>query len=569
MSHHFFVPLFLDLGAVSYFPITRQSYYDEAIFYAPRANAVYQGALVNGDLGVYEYKNAPTVFPMVSPMIMGLLAKSLGSLSAALIFSDFLFPALIFLLLYVICFEVTQRKTPSLIFATLFIFAPKLAIYIPPITALNLRGVFESFFPFLNPAKLHFSEFEEPKITFIFFAMSFYAIVRALRREERRFAIIAGVSFGAMFYTYLYDWVSFFAALSIALFLFVVIRDWARAKIIVMITGLGFAVSSYYWFNIWQVYHLPYAHDVIARAGGEYSHQFRFLTVWKSYLRNIVLAGAVWFVMFKKISTTAILLLGFLGAYFVVVNVQVITGFNPFPDHWYRTQFLPLGLILFLLALALWDWYFVRIKRFGPHLAFMFLLYFFGAYFLSQYSYSKVNAEAFAVPRARLESMEWLNNHTSRYAVVGAIEFPLNNDIVLYTHNKIFVPTFSVATPSNEVWTRYMFIAKCYGVTPQEFETSLRESGAVYFLFMEQYGDHSFDASFLNYDRKFPEPLIKEKVEDYSRYAANSEVEKPPFRLDYLYFDTHSFFGRDPKKNLPRLNAVYENKGIVIYQYAN
>src|SRR3989338_6851091 len=105
VSHHFFTPLFLENPDSGYYPITKGSYYDEATFYALRANASYHGEWRAGDISLSEYIGSPAILPVVNPLILGALGKIFGGMRNAFIVSDFLFPALIFFFLYFcVCF---------------------------------------------------------------------------------------------------------------------------------------------------------------------------------------------------------------------------------------------------------------------------------------------------------------------------------------------------------------------------------------------------------------------------------------------------------------------------------
>ncbi|MBI3074948.1 MAG: hypothetical protein HYY92_01900 [Parcubacteria group bacterium] len=334
-SHHFLIPLFLDSSTEAYYPITFDSaYHDETISYGARANAFYQGDFIVGDIRLAEYKDGSSWMPLLNPAIMGGLGYLLGSLKNGIIVSDFIFPPLIFIVLYFLLCEITKRRTPALLFSSLFIFSPMLGMLIPPITPLNLKLLKEALIPFLeNTMPLSFSFFEEPKITFLFYVLAAYFLFRALRRGGAPNIIVAGISFGALFYTYFYDWASFSVALGILALLFLLQKDYGRMRKVCIITAIGLAVSSWYWFNIWQVNGVYEYSDIVARIAPEVSHRFRFVSMWKSYLRIIVLVVALWYFLRGKEKILFSYLSALFLSYFVVVNVQVITGFNIQPDH--------------------------------------------------------------------------------------------------------------------------------------------------------------------------------------------------------------------------------------------
>src|SRR3989344_4905610 len=300
-SHHFFIAKLFLADEIKYHPVTMESNFDESI-YAARANAVFQGQLFAGDITLAENKGSPSLLPILNPAIMGILGRVLGSIESAFIFSDFLFPPIIFIILYLLAFEITGRKTLSLFFSTLFIFIPKIFLTLPPISPSLLKTFFFNILPDPNNG-LYFGRFEYPKITYLFSALTYYLSFRSIKRGETIPLYLAGLFFGLSFYTYLYDWLNFLL-----------------------------------------LNQLPHYPDLANRIGIEISDDFRFLTVWKSYLRNILLIGALIFLLKKTGIRLPMYLIGFLAAYFFVVNLQVVLGYNPHPDHWYRVTFLPIAL---------------------------------------------------------------------------------------------------------------------------------------------------------------------------------------------------------------------------------
>ena len=539
-SHHFLIPRLISSESGKYYPITASTYSDETISYAPRANAAYLGDFIVGDIRLVEYKDGPAWLPILNPLIMGGLGRLAGSLYGAFIMSDILFPALIFGVLYFLVYEITQRKNAALLFSSLFIFFPMFGMFIPPVSALNLRLLAEGLVPFLNnDAPLHFSFFEEPKITFLFFATAFYCIFRALKRDEWSSAIAAGVAFGLLFYTYVYDWAVVTVALGFMFVIFLFQKDYGRVKKIVAIIGIGLTVSLFYWSNFWQVYHVPHYNDIVARISPEISHQFRFATVWKSYLRDSMLVGALWFLWWGKNRMLVIYLAGFLLSYFVVVNMQVVVGFNPQPDHWYRTQFLPVALGVFLLFF----WVFERYKHLlskkiiiGTFSLFLFFFFFGQAY--SEYAYSRSYAPKYVIPNEVVERHAWLNKNTQKWSVIGTLSPDVARDISLHTHNKLFLPIGTdVAASEQEVWERLMLLSGMFGITAERFSALITNEEMLFYLFSHRFfSDTSFDNAFRGESCcMLPKELYGRKILEYVLLGQEFPDHDVPYRLDYLW----------------------------------
>ena len=584
VSHHFFVPYFLKEDNLTYYPITKNTFHDEATFYALRANAAYQGQWLAGDISLAEYKDSPVILSVINPVILGGLGWIIGSLKSAFIISDFLFPALIFLILYFIFFELTRRKIPSLLFSTIFILSPKLTMYLPPVTALNLRELIKSFLPFLNNEPLYFSQFEEPKITFIFLCLAYYFIIRALRNKTVPSTVFAGISFGFLFYTYFYDWVSVAVALFLLAGIFLVRRDFSSLKRLISIGCIGVLVSAGYWVNYLYLRKLPQYKEIFSEVGVEIGRRFRFYSVWKSYLRIIILSlmpvaiylshcfyhknrdsGNYRYLNFWK-RPEVLFITMFLFSYFVTVNIQLVTGYNVQPDHWYRTLFLPVGIIFFLIFLALYD-LFIR-ESYKPVLkngAYIFLIVFILMYAGAEFNKSRIQAQDYTVSRQSLESYAWLNENAKRGSVVGAIAYDTNYEILLHTHNKIFLPIgLATIAPHEERWQRLILLSGMYGLQSDVFYR-VAEGGA-YYLFAARFTDHGFDQAFYrsssNY--KIPAVTLGRKTKEYDEYVLPENI---PFQIDYLYFGPRErSLGQLQPAVLSKFKKVYSKGDIEIYK---
>lgn len=571
-SHHFFISRILE-PEETYVPITAASQYDEATFYALRANAAYQGQWLVGDINTYEHEGGPVLLSPLNPLISAGFGRLGGSLKNGFILSDIVMPAIIFLLVYAIAVELVSYHYLAVLFALFFVFAPKLGVAVPPVSWLHIKELTLSFFPFIRPDVLHFLSFEEPKITFPFFAACILFGIRALKRETLRSAIYAGISFGLLFYTYFYDWATMTAAYILMGGYFLFMKDGRRLKQLGVIASVALGVASLYILNMVRLYGVAHAEELVARTGREVSHRIRIGPVVKTYIRNFVIGGLLWLGLSKKQDEhriPAVFVISLLCAYVVTVNAQVITGFNIQPDHWYRTLFLPLGLALLILGVAGYERWLKshitsRYLSLGAALMIVWLLVAVG---YGQYRYSISSAHAYTIPAEQIRTFEWLNSQTPRRSVVGTISFEMNNLLMLHTHNKIFVPNgLNTLASDNEIWERYFFINKLFGVLPEVFARHLRESNAAYYLFSETYASPEFNAAFSGrYVREFSADMVDTAASRYAAYAGAADG-KAPFRLDYVMFlDGDLPAGAYSERLSTYMKKVYSEGGVSIYQ---
>ena len=557
-SHHFFISRELTGRGLEYYPVTIASNRDEGAMYGPRASAVFEGQLIAGDVSISGNEKSPSILPMLNPIILGGLGRILGSLKAAFIVSDFLFPPLIFVILYLLALELSRSKLLSSLFASVFIFMPKIFL---------LSDFTREILP--DPAnELYFSRFEYPKITYLFFASALYLILIALKRNQKYLTILAGASFGLVFYSYLYDWVHVFIGLLLMFLFFLFQKDYGRVRRLLIIISVGFLIAIFYWINFLNLRNLPHYADLVNRIGVEIGYNFRLATAWKSYARAGFLALFIWFLWKKRDKITATYLASLLLVIAVVLNIQVLLGFNPQPDHWHRTQFLAVG--LGILALA--EWFNKKHldnlpRQFKALAAGILIALILGKSFYAQYLYSEQNADRYSINQVQAVSYKWLNRKAVKGSVVGSISFSVNGELLLYTASEIFLPNgFNTTISDAEIWDRFMIAARIFGISAQEFKDLARQTDNVLYLFHDEYRDRSFDSYFGTSGRVLPEEVAAEAERRYAGYLkVPADDLALRYQLDYLYFKDGDP-GKDPIQILPAIKKVFDANGIRIYR---
>lgn len=561
-SHHFYIGAELKNDGNVYYPVTVASSRDE-ILYAARARAVMAGQWKAGDIAIAGNEESPALLPLLNPIIMGGLGKVLGSLERAFMVSDFLFPPLIFIGLYALAFELTGKKKFALLFAVLFMFVPKFFTTLPPFTPGLLKKSLSSFLP--DPSNgLYFARYEYPKVTFVFFVSAWYFLVRALRRGGKRNVFFAGVGAGLLFYTYLFDWVYFFGGMGVMLALFAwgKHREYARRLLAVM--GIGMLIGSLYWVNFFALRALPHFDDIAARIGVELGRNLRWETVWKSYARIALFVPLMWIMVKRKRTLSALVVIAFLLTYFFVVNIQLVIGFNPHPDHWHRVQYLTIalaaGMLIERAVRAQWR---SKARVAGVALG----IYVMGMASFQQVLFSKISAWRYAVDAAYAKSYEWIEEHVPQTAVIGSVSSLTNVELPIYVHRNVFLPNGFHTTISNrEIWIRFMLLSKVFNVSSADFAGQMDDSSVLRPLFYDTYRDRSFDSYFRT------DAVNALPVYVYNRLSTFYETLKLPdalpYRLDYVYFGPReSALGEDPRNRVPSLQEVYRQDGVVIYSY--
>ena len=77
---------------------------------------------------------------------------------------------------------------------------------------------------------LEFSKLDIPQFGFIIFLLAMLGFIKALKKEKLHPALLAGVLFGLLFYTYMYYWTFFTAGILLFLIAAVFKKDMRRIK---------------------------------------------------------------------------------------------------------------------------------------------------------------------------------------------------------------------------------------------------------------------------------------------------------------------------------------------------
>src|SRR3989344_886997 len=556
MSHHAFIAKALFERGQRYVPVTVAGNRDEAGYYALRAHAAYEGDLIVGDVNLYEYQDTPAYLPIMNPILMAGIARLAGSLERGFILADFIFPALIFLIVYAMAYECIRSRHGSLLFASIFLIMPKFALFSSA-----------SILPFLStPNELYFSRFEYPQVTFFFFGLAFYLMLRTFLRRERWTPIAAGASLGFIFYTYLYDWVYVGTALFLLTLVFLFERNWNQLRRVSVLFGTAALVSVPYWINLFAVVHLSSYGDLLVRLGTEVGRQLRVEIVWPSYIRATVFTLATWFLLGRARHTLRILLASLVLPVFVLLNLQVVIGVMPQPDHWHRTQFLALALAALVIGYYLAYSVLSRLSTFVTRSSVLIsisMVFIFGVW--SQYVMAQARAELYTVDPTYLKAYTWIQEHNP-HSVVAALDSTTNHELVMNADAYLFLPSgFNTIAPTEEIWHRAALLARLLGMSTEDFSRYVRTEQI--YLFTDTYLDRSFNSYFRSEKRDLPAAVL-EKHTAYFESIMHDVVLALPYRLDYLLIgprETQWFAG--PQALDSSFEPVFQTGELTIYRY--
>lgn len=571
VSHHLFLAYTVHSNHEIYYPVTLEERGDDAIYYIPRAKQAYNDLHGMGDISLVEYRNAPSFLPMLNPLLLAVFGILTGSFAMGLIVSDFLLPFCICIGVYVLARSIVSSTKTAYVCSIVFTLAPMLFLALPPLSLSSVRDAlggmsYSASLP--HTALLYFSRAEYPKMTFLFFLLAYFFIFKTLTSSRRIYQWAAGIFLGTLFYTYLFDWATCVSSLGICVLFLLLQKRYQEAKRIGVVMLCASFLSIPYWLNMVALHALPSYHDITVRLDIEEGRRILWSPFWKTYVRNIVLSAAVYWIYRKNNPMVGVFLGSWLLSYIPVTNAQLLLGFTVQSDHWYRVQFLPIALAWTVCFFWVYQHYtsphrwMQRVVK-GVCVALCVVLLLGKTH--AQYRFSRDHSSWFTLSSADAQSYDWLNTHTPPHTVVGSISPDTQIALLLHTHNRIFLPAgFNTVASNDELWKRSAITARMYGMSPQAYKDFvLREQ---VYLFTNSSMDTSQGNAFRGMDTSRFDALVDVQTDIYTTQGTSSSIDVP-YRLDYILFGPKERqIGSDPILTTPSLKKVYEKNGINIYQ---
>ena len=199
------------------YPISAQTY-DETQLYAPGARRFFELGSTNTEVDVFELRDARSGYPILHSVIIGSLAKIVGSLETAWVIAHAVFPAAVWLI-----FTLTARYVglATLSAATLaagiclFAFGPRNYL---------LLGTHALIQP------LELTRMPQPGLSIIFFLSAIVLTGLAIERRRNVLVLLAGIAIAANFYSYYYYWVALGLGFSCWTLVALVRKNWLDAR---------------------------------------------------------------------------------------------------------------------------------------------------------------------------------------------------------------------------------------------------------------------------------------------------------------------------------------------------
>jgi hypothetical protein len=448
--------------------------------YASRIREIYDGhyAIANPDLK--EYKGSPYFWQPLSEIIVGCVGKLLGiRIENLLVLSDFVFPFILFLVIYCFGYCLTRGKslsvlgTCAIMMISIVIFGPpqSLIYWMVPLSLFNVN-------PLLNPkSSFLFTRSINPQFNLILFFICMIGVYGTVFRKEKIYLFLGGIIIGGLFYVSFFYWSYVIAGCGIFGFYSLLKRDVKTFGKLVMIIIGGAILSIPYWVGVSELSTSPIYDEVIKRCMVQFSH--------KPYLVKLELLGIFVFLLFcPKKDRSYVFLASFLLGGIICENQHILTGKRIAPYHWSLYCQAPLmwvGLVL-MGSSGAERWVGIKLirrikqKRKCWTVALSVFMVFNGIHTQVVYTYATDREKG---PRSFYENslrtwleyqklepaLNWLNRYAERDSVVLASTWT-SELVTTFTHCNILVGwhTQVYLVSDRELWERWLLKCCFFGV---------------------------------------------------------------------------------------------------------
>ena len=440
--------------------------------YASRIHEIYDGhyAIANPDLK--EYKDSPYFWQPLCEILVGGLGKLFGiSIENLLVLSDFLFPLVLFLLMYGLASLLTESKMLAILAASAILMA-SILIFGPPQSLVYWasRLSFLHLNPLMSPkSSFLFSRSINPQCNLVFFFAFLLAIHGVIVRGKQTYSLLAGILMGAFFYCSFYYWSYAMAGSGILGCYLFFKKDLRTLWNLCIVILIGLLLSVPYWVGFHELQTSPAYEEVVRRTYFVASHG--------AYLPKLEILAVVTFIVFCPVKDRSyVFLASFLLGGLLCENQQILTGKKMHPYHWSLYCQAPLAWIAYaLFAKAMGErgsgrqWVsWIRKHGRGATAVLVALMLFNAIHTQFVYVYAKDREEGprpfyeRSLPRwlyyQRYEPvLTWLNTNASRDTVI-LTSTDVSSLVTAFTHCNILVGwhTHIYLVPDQELLERWL-----------------------------------------------------------------------------------------------------------------
>lgn len=445
--------------------------------YVSQIQEVFDGYHWLGNDNYADLKNQPYLFPVLGPNLIWIVGKIffLKAIPTVMLVR-FLSSFFLAFILYRFVLYLTGNKVAAVVSMPFVMLAYGL------VDPSNIISFFHTGVLPSEKVFLHYSRPINPEISSLFFFGYLLVFWRYLHEEKssRWVGILSILLLGLSFYVYLFIWTFLYVFNGISAFYYVYKRDWKKVKKIILVSGIAFLISVFYWFNYWHTKQsLWYA---------ETATRFGFVKHRTPSFSRLIFGCLVLFLFsFKIVSQRAreFFIPFFLTAIFVV-NEQVITGYYIFNEHFHWNYNTPLAIICLVIILFSW------LKKYALKSIYIYVItgillaiFFWCGINEQRVSYA-ANLPAVIAEQRYAPVFNWLNTKTKKEDTVLA-SFGITDSVTALTHDNVYYNGTGIYTllPTARLEHDYLVYRFLDGVSTSTFKDYLEthRGDISYFLF--------------------------------------------------------------------------------------
>lgn len=432
----------------------------DEVFYAQRLQKVLGGTWLVGDRHFYEHRADAFIYPTLSPFIFGSLARIIGGVENVFILTDFIFPPITFLLIYLIIYMATHIEVLSL--------AGSISVVMYDMWQKLLRSLV-----LLDPwyfvqhtfggdgRVLHFSRFEAQEFVIPLILTAITLLWISVEKKSWRYCIVSGIIFGINFYIYPYS-VLFYAVGTVIYASYLLFRKLKiEALISLLALSTGLIIGSIYFLNWLKFLELPQAAELVQRA--TIIEHYSLWEIIRRYGHYFIFSTFLFWVSRHS-------LLNYVNAY--LFGNLLLLAFFPYGKTYHLDVYLGFWfpLTLFCAFGVMYSSYSKNITRLWKKVIrlgwFMFFILLLVSGAVKHWGSAYASRGAFTLDSDTRESYLWLKGHTDPDSVVLTLSQKTNRELPAYTPNYIFLGRgeFTYA-PTREIIERISMSYKYFDVS--------------------------------------------------------------------------------------------------------
>jgi len=519
---------------------------DDQMYYLARGHETFDGHPTLGSPYLAEYKDTPSGQSWVPDMVLARISELFGGLQSEVTVYGFFFPFLVVLLSYAIMHVLSRDRLLSFALA-----------------ALADPGI--NFQTFLRTP--------HPQLLTVLFA-ALLAILLSLERKSARWAIVAAVLGGSLFYMYPFYWTYYVVMVALAVpACFLLVRDSGAHKTLGSILLGSLALGIPYFIENYRVSKLWYYHEALQRNGVISTH------FPSGFYITIIVASSLavwlwaWYKRFIPRTPANVFIACAAAAGVAVASQAVITGVNFFFTVHYTT-FVEFMCIFVLGASvpAIFYAYMPQRKRYAVRWIAATIVIALSLWHavpgIIRLSTPTVND--IAVQRYG-PVLQWLDANTKTDEVVYA-DNVLSTYIPAYTRDNVLFSSWAEVNlmPDREVRDRFIRWHYFDGLTRESIIAREADVFGAYYLGVWQ---HTAQINKLRRLLGMPPLVVDRYPESDIQSLIDQEhlLQKKPFlaaiqgyHLRYLVWDT-TLHPEWRVAAVPGLHKLYEANGLVVY----